>query len=366
MVASTNYVLCLFGMTCAISSVTSTLYKKIPGFSLHGYTIDVKNVKSLGKCGEICTANSACFSFNFELGSPTGMMSQCELKYCSLDANNSALVPDATMTYYERISGEPTSPAIPLCNTCVHAPCQNGGTCTVAGPFPSNFTCQCLQNFSGTACELQDGDCGGTPTYTGVSTIATSDGRIFEAYCDQGWTYVFNRFDGSENFNRSWVEFQQGFGDVNLEHFIGLDNLASILNQRSYKAKFDLVTWPSSNLNPATGFAEFSSFTMANASDKYRINIGGYSGTAGDSMSFQNGQQFTTYDQDNDSRDNENCAVTFKGAWWHASCHYSSLFGIYEQEPTCRAFALCVCWANYPGGNHHYSFKEAVMKLHRV
>ncbi|CAH1776957.1 unnamed protein product [Owenia fusiformis] len=292
------------------------------------------------------------------------MMSQCELVYCSLDVNNSALVQDTTMTYYEQIPEGATYPATPLCNTCVHAPCKNGGTCTVTGPFPSNYTCQCMQGYFGATCDSYE-DCGDVPLQTGVRTIATTDGRTFEAYCDQGWTYVFNRFDGSVDFYRSWIEYQQGFGDVNLEHFIGLDNLVSILNQRSYKVRFDLVTWPSSNLNPASGSAEYSTFNIADESDKYRINIGGYSGTAGDAMTHQNGYQFTTYDQDNDVY-GSNCAVLYKGAWWYAACHSSNLFGRYEHGPTCTLFAECVDWDRYPGANHYYSFKGAAMKIHRI
>ena len=34
-------------------------------------------------------------------------------------------------------------------------------------------------------------------------------------------------------------------------------------------------------------FAEYSIFKVADASDKYRLLIGGYSGTAGDSMAYQ-------------------------------------------------------------------------------
>ena len=34
-------------------------------------------------------------------------------------------------------------------------------------------------------------------------------------------------------------------------------------------------------------FAEYSIFKVADGSDKYRLLIGGYSGTAGDSMAYQ-------------------------------------------------------------------------------
>ena len=54
----------------------------------------------------------------------------------------------------------------------------------------------------------------------------------------------------------------------------------------------------------------------------YRLHIGGYSGTAGDGMAGSyslNGMKFTTWDRDNDKAEN-NCAQSWKGAWWFKRC----------------------------------------------
>ena len=47
----------------------------------------------------------------------------------------------------------------------------------------------------------------------------------------------------------------------------------------------------------------------------YRLHIGGYSGTAGDSLNYQNGMMFTTRDRDKDKWA-YNCAKSNKGGWW--------------------------------------------------
>ncbi|GFR25718.1 techylectin-5A [Trichonephila clavata] len=50
---------------------------------------------------------------------------------------------------------------------------------------------------------------------------------------------------------------------------------------------------------------------------------------AGDSMiTRSNNMKFTTIDQKNDNFE-INCAVAFKGAWWHNDCHDANLNGLY-------------------------------------
>lgn len=46
-----------------------------------------------------------------------------------------------------------------------------------------------------------------------------------------GWTYVVNRFDGSQNFYLKWTDYKQGFGNLSGEHWIGLDHLYELTSK---------------------------------------------------------------------------------------------------------------------------------------
>ena len=66
-------------------------------------------------------------------------------------------------------------------------------------------------------------------------------------------------------------------------------------------------------------YAQYRYFPVDDASANYKLYIGGYWGTAGDSMvqSYNlNGMQFTTHVRDNDAWSSGNCAVRDQGAWY--------------------------------------------------
>ena len=73
-------------------------------------------------------------------------------------------------------------------------------------------------------------------------------------------------------------------------------------------------------------FAEYSYLRIDDWLNKYALYVGKYSGDAGDSLTYHNGQYFSTKDIDNDKYSTE-CAVQFQGGWWFNKCFHSKLTG---------------------------------------
>jgi hypothetical protein len=65
----------------------------------------------------------------------------------------------------------------------------------------------------------------------------------------------------------------------------------------------------------------------------------------GDSLSYSNGEQFSTKDKDNDDSDSDSCAVKYRSGWWHKSCHESNPNGKYGDN----SYGVGIVWTSYQG-----------------
>ena len=81
--------------------------------------------------------------------------------------------------------------------------------------------------------------------------------------------------------------------------------------------------------NGAKAYAKYGKFKIGDEQVKYRLDVGSYSGTAGDSLAWHNNEAFSTKDRDNDKWGSIHCAVSFIGAWWNSGCHNPNLNEIY-------------------------------------
>uniref|UniRef100_A0A669Q8K9 Tenascin n=1 Tax=Phasianus colchicus TaxID=9054 RepID=A0A669Q8K9_PHACC len=192
---------------------------------------------------------------------------------------------------------------------------------------------------------------------SGLYTIYLNGDRTqpLQVFCDMaedggGWIVFLRRQNGKEDFYRNWKNYVAGFGDPKDEFWIGLENLHKISSQGQYELRVDLKD------RGETAYAVYDRFSVGDAKTRYRLRVDGYSGTAGDSMTYHNGRSFSTFDKDNDSAIT-NCALSYKGAFWYKNCHRVNLMGRYGDNNHSQG----VNWFHWKG--HEYSIQFAEMKL---
>ncbi|KAJ8033994.1 Ficolin-1 [Holothuria leucospilota] len=206
-------------------------------------------------------------------------------------------------------------------------------------------------------------------TESGVYTIKPTiwQGDPFDVYCNMsdggGWTVFQRRVNGSQDFFLYWSDYKVGFGTPDHELWLGNDRLHSLTSQGNNQLRIDFV-----NKFGDPYYATYSSFSISDESDNYRLSVGGYSGTSGDRLiQSNNGQAFTTRDRDNDHHSVVNCASYYywncegfhypvNGAWWYDGCGATFLNSPY----TSGTFS----WKDLPGSYCFIKFTE--MKVRRV
>ena len=184
-----------------------------------------------------------------------------------------------------------------------------------------------------------------------------------QVYCDMetdggGWSIFQRRKDGSVDFNRNWVDYEYGFGDLAGEFWLGLSKIHRLTKEGSNTLRVDL-----GDFDTNTAYAKFSSFNVGGNATEYVLSVGGYSGTAGDSLIHHNGRKFSARDNDND-RNSRNCARDiYPGGWWFNNCFHAHLNGVYHQNPSI-SYAKGIVWRSWKGW--YYSLKFTEMKTRRA
>ncbi|CAK8686763.1 unnamed protein product [Clavelina lepadiformis] len=176
-----------------------------------------------------------------------------------------------------------------------------------------------------------------------------------DVYCEDGWTIFQRRIDGSVDFGRQWDDYANGFGQIDGEFWLGLDNIHEMTRGGRCRLKIELWDFEGNQRH-----ANYSSFSIESAENLYRLNVSGYSGNAGDSFSDNNGYPFSTEDADNDSF-HGNCATFYGGSqgWWFVSCGLSALNGVWKRQST--GWYHGITWFYWKGGTE--PLKETKMKL---
>ncbi|XP_066488050.1 fibrinogen gamma chain-like [Tiliqua scincoides] len=210
----------------------------------------------------------------------------------------------------------------------------------------------------------------------------------FLVYCEidtlgNGWTVFQRRLDGSENFNKNWIQYKEGFGHLSpndqTEFWLGNEKVHLITTQSAipYALRIELEDWSGQKSH-----ADYAHFRLGAEADKYRLTYaffsGGEAGDAFDGFNFgddpsdkiftsHNGMQFSTPESDNDKYEG-NCAEQDGSGWWMNRCHAGHLNGKYYQGGTYTekdagpaGYDNGIIWATWR--SRWYSMKKTTMKI---
>jgi len=303
----------------------------LQGIADTGVVETTRKAKSQRQCVLQCASVLQCKSLNYRQ-----TQGQCELLGRTLRESIPFLQKQSDSIYLT--TDDLALNQGPKCEEL--SPCENGAacedTCNDLG-----YKCTCQPSYYGTHCDKTLNDCSAVKdsgkTSNGLYKIKYNHENFMDVFCNlnltsNGWIVIQRRVDASVDFYRNWASYKAGFGDVTGNFWIGLDNLHKLAGPgRGAILRVDIKH---RNSPTSQYYATYSAFEIGDESSKYKLLIHGYSGTASDSMAYQNGMKFCTYDNDNDLGASENCAAHWKGAWWYNLCHHSNLNGLYPSAST--------------------------------
>ncbi|XP_004596333.2 tenascin-R isoform X1 [Ochotona princeps] len=277
---------------------------------------------------------------------PRGEIENYVLTYKSADGSRKELIVDAEDTWI-RLEGLLENTDYTVLLQAAQDTSRSGITSTAFSTggrmFPHPQDC---------AQHLMNGD-----TLSGVYTIFLNGelSQKLQVYCDMttdggGWIVFQRRQNGQTDFFRKWADYRVGFGNLEDEFWLGLDSIHRITSQGRYELRVDMRD------GQEAAFAYYDKFSVEDNRSLYKLRLGSYNGTAGDSLSYHQGRPFSTEDRDNDVAVT-NCAMSYKGAWWYKNCHRTNLNGKYGESRHSQG----INWYHWKG--HEFSIPFVEMKM---
>jgi len=173
------------------------------------------------------------------------------------------------------------------------------------------------------------------------SDVCADNFATQHVYCDMnttdgGWTVVQrNRGDGETDFNRLWVEYEDGFGDLQKDFWYGLKKLHCLTRSGQWELRVDYQL----NAGSPFLFSHYSNFSVGNSTAEYPLMVEGFTGTGVNLFAAHNGRRFSTRDNDNDLS-GFNCAVNLAAGWWYGGSCRTTDTNLNRAPPSIPRFAV--------------------------
>ncbi|XP_052787190.1 angiopoietin-1-like [Mya arenaria] len=173
---------------------------------------------------------------------------------------------------------------------------------------------------------------------SGVYHITTwKTNQTAPVFCDMdteqgGWTVFQHRVDGSVDFYRNFSSYENGFGSLQGEFWLGLKMMHEMTSRTTHDLRIDIT-----HADDSPAYVVYAGFSVGAGSD-YTLHIGDSRTEMGLAVrpsgyetfnTYAKGSAFSTFDHENDSWGSY-CAVYHHGAWWYRGCTYmANLNGLY-------------------------------------
>ncbi|XP_010870660.2 angiopoietin-related protein 3 [Esox lucius] len=160
---------------------------------------------------------------------------------------------------------------------------------------------------------------------SGVYSIRPNRSQPFYVYCELtlggGSTVIQRREDGSVDFDQSWEKYENGFGDLDKEFWLGLRKIHSLASHGESIMRIELEDWKQERRS-----MDYQ-FTLGGPQVFYTLHVSHLSGDRPDALCNHTGMRFTTKDRDDDHHHDSNCGKNYTGGWWFNSCGDTNLNG---------------------------------------
>ena len=95
---------------------------------------------------------------------------------------------------------------------------------------------------------------------------------------------IQQRIAFSENFTRGWSDYKKGFGQTGNDYWLGNDHIHTLTADHKQMLMVKLTkVGLGVGVGVSKSYPKYTKFRIDNETNNYKLTVGGYTGTAGES-----------------------------------------------------------------------------------